>query len=138
MKKSLRHGAGYLIVDHTNSPGLRPQDVAHVPGAPAVGEGEVFERDFLVCSHCERMIVLNPLRTRDRGYCQKCHAFICDGCEDLRVRTGACVPMKQVLDRAATIAEKYVGQPDHPEAATVNDITKLAEPDAPRVVLTDA
>lgn len=98
MKHSLKHGAGYLIIDHTNSPGTR-----------AVGEGQIFERDILVCSHCERTIVLHPLRTRDRGYCPKCHAFICDACEEMRARAGgSCVPMKQVLDRAEEVAEKVV------------------------------
>ena len=138
MKKSLKHGAGYLVIDHSNSPGLTPRDVAHIPGAVAVGEGEVFERDVLVCSHCERTIVLHPLRTRERGYCQKCYAFICDACEVVRVKTGACVPMKQVLDRAATVAEKYIGQPDHPAATAVNDLASLTQPDEPHVVLTDA
>lgn len=138
MKTSLKHGAGYLVIDHTNSPGVTPADVAHIPGAVSVGEGQTLERDFMTCSHCERVIVLNPLRTRDRGYCQKCHAYVCDGCEDIRAATGACVPMKQVLDHAATVAEKYVGQSDHPETAVLNDWTTLTQPDAPRVVLTDA
>lgn len=42
--------------------------------------------------------------------------FICDGCELLRVKTGDCIPFKQQLDRAVNVAEKYAGQPDHPDA----------------------
>jgi len=136
MKHSLRQGSGYLQVDHTNSPGLSPADVAHVPGAMAVPGGTVLERDVQQCSHCQRAVVLHPLRTRDRGYCLKCNHYICDQCETIRVATGACVPFKQVLDRAAEITEKFAGQPDHPDAAI--DVEALREPAAPRVVLTDA
>lgn len=112
--KSLRHHAGYMIIDHSNSPGLKPSDVAHIPGAKAVGEGQVYERDVLMCSHCQRAIVLNPLRVRDRGYCGKCNHYVCDSCETIRVRTNECVPMVKLIDQAQSIAEKYVGQPDHP------------------------
>ena len=99
MKRSLRHGAGYLEVDHRDSPGLTPEQVAHVPGAIAVGKGQRLERDVLNCTHCERAVILHPLRTRDRGYCQKCNHYICDECEAIRVKTGVCTPMRQILDR---------------------------------------
>ena len=125
MKHSLRQGAGYLQIDHTNSPGLTPADVACLPGTVAVGAGEVYERDTLQCTHCQRMIKLHPLRTRDRGYCPKCDHYICDPCEEIRKNSGACVPMAKVFDRVQAHAEKFAGQPDHPEA----DV---------RVVLTDA
>jgi predicted metal-binding protein len=83
--------------------------------------------------------VLHPLRTRDRGYCQKCHAFICDSCEVTRVASsGACVPWKQVMDRAAEIAERHAGQLDHPELASLSDVDSLTRPNEPKVVLTDA
>jgi hypothetical protein len=98
MKQSLRSGAGYLVVDHSNSPGLTLEDVAHVPGAIAVGAGRKMERDVMNCSHCQRAIVLQPLRVRDRGYCPKCNHYICDGCETIRVRTGACVPFVRLAD----------------------------------------
>jgi hypothetical protein len=103
---SLKSGAGYLIVDHRDSPGLTPADVAHVPGAIPVGAGSLLERDVLTCSHCQRGVILEPLRTRDRGYCPKCDHYICDACETIRVKTGACVPMVQQLDQLQTAAEK--------------------------------
>jgi hypothetical protein len=137
MKHSLKHGAGYLIVDHRHSPGIAPADVAHVPGEVLTAPGgAVLERDVLTCSHCERTIVLHPLRTRDRGYCPKCHAFICDTCEGIRVKSGACVPMQQVLERAATLAERHLGQPDHPALEALTDLAALTAPGAPRVTLT--
>lgn len=119
MKRSLADGSGFLEIDHRDSPGLTPADVAHIPGAIAVPGGSLLERDIQQCSHCQRGVVLNPGRVRARAVCPKCYHYLCDECEALRVKTGACVPFKAVLDRAATITEKFLGQPDHPEAAIV-------------------
>jgi len=124
MARSLRQGAGFLQIDHRNSPGLSPADVAHLPGAVAVAAGVVHERDVKQCSHCQRDVVLEPLRTRERGYCPKCDSYVCDGCEAIRVKTGACVPMVKRFDVALEIAEKFSGQLDHPAAV-------------PDIVLTD-
>lgn len=138
MKRSLSHGSGYLEIDHRDSPGLTPADVAGVPGAVAVPGGEHFEADIMQCSHCQRGVLLNSGRVRSRAVCPKCMHFICDSCETVRVHTGGqCVPFKAVLDRASEIAEKYGGQPDHPELAKLDDPASLAEPSAPRIVLTD-
>jgi len=127
MKRSLASGSGYLQIDHTNSPGLTEADVAGVPGAIAVPGGSMLERDVQQCSHCQRAVVLNPGRVRDRAVCPKCHHYLCDSCEAARVASGgACVPFKQVLDRAFEIAEQFVGQPDHPEAAF--DVEQLKAP----------
>jgi len=138
MKRSLTHGSGFLEIDHRESPGLTPADVAHVPGALAVPGGEHFETDVYQCSHCQRTVVLRAPRNKmaSRGYCPSCDHFVCNSCEAIRVKTGTCVPFKAVLDRAHEIAEKFVGQPDHPDAAI--DAQKIAEPAAPRIVLTDA
>jgi len=136
MKRTLAAGSGYLVIDHRNSPGLTPADVAHLPGVVAVPGGTVFERDMQQCSHCQRGVVLNPGRVRDRAVCQKCFHYICDSCEAARVASGgACVPFKQVLDRVFDIAEQFIGQPDHPEAAV--SLEQLTAPSAPRVVLAD-
>lgn len=98
MKHSLKDGAGYLQIDHRESPGLLPADVAHLPGAIAVGQGEHFEADVQQCSHCQRGVVLRADRVRPRGYCPKCDHYVCDECDMIRVRTGACVPMRRVID----------------------------------------
>lgn len=120
MKRSLRSGPGYLSIDHRDSPGLTPEDVAHVPGAQVVGKGELLERDVMQCSHCQRAVVLEPLRIRDRGYCPKCHHYVCDGCETIRVKTGACVPMVKRLDLATDIA---VTKPDTSPDIVLTDMT---------------
>jgi hypothetical protein len=139
--KTLGSHTGYLEIDHRDSPGLSPADVAHVPNAIPVGSGQVLERDVKQCSHCQRAVVLNPARVRSRAVCLHCFHYICDGCDETYRMTGSCVPFKAVLDRAEAIAEKFVGQPDHPDA--VIDPVALAQPGAPSVavpniVLTDA
>lgn len=63
---------GYLMVDHRASPGL--------PGDPLRGEGKLFEAKTNHCNHCGRVVIMNPLRTRDRCYCSKCDKYICDDC----------------------------------------------------------
>jgi len=138
VKRSLSHGAGYLVVDHRDSPGISPADVAHVPGAIPVPGGELLERDAIVCAHCQKIVVLEPGRVRARAHCPKCDAYICDACEAARVAAGgACVPFKAVLDHAAEIAEKHSGDPEHPALTALEDPTTLqtdAAP-APRVIV---
>lgn len=79
---------GYLLVDHTNSPGL-PEDVARFSGYnPALcKEGKKFEADTLTCAHCRVCVVKS--HTRDttrmpRAKCLKCNyvdpPYICDVC----------------------------------------------------------
>jgi hypothetical protein len=79
--RSKRSREGYLLIDNR-----------------AAGGGAV-ESPTITCSHCHRVVVLNPLRTRERGYCPKCDNYICDECEAVRVARGfECLPMTQVFD----------------------------------------
>jgi hypothetical protein len=94
-KRSLE---GEMMIDHRESPGLRPEDVAHIPGAIAVGKGQLFESAIISCSHCPRIVVLNPDRSRERGYCRKCDDYICDFCTEELHRTGVCRTWVQVID----------------------------------------
>lgn len=72
---------GYLMVDHRASPGI-PADLALKMGRDPklCGEGKLFEAATLTCSHCTNVVVKNPLRVRERGFCAKCNGFVCDGC----------------------------------------------------------
>lgn len=82
MSQSKRAHEGYLLID--NSQG---------------GFGAKEEFATITCSHCNRVVVLNTLRTRARAYCQKCDHYICDGCGTIAASTMECAPLKAVLDR---------------------------------------
>lgn len=80
----MKQREGYLLVDNRNS-----------------GQG-MLEAATLTCSHCQRQVVRNPSRIRDRAYCPKCDHYICDDCEATRVATGVCRTFTQVLDMVET------------------------------------
>jgi hypothetical protein len=104
---SKRELEGYLLIDHRESEGLNPTQARHAGfSAMPVGRGAMFESPTINCSHCERLVVLNPDRTRSRGYCPKCDRYVCDQCEAERVRTGVCRPFKQVIDEFMERAAK--------------------------------
>lgn len=101
---SLRQHAGYLIVDHSESPGVSPADFPRgfPKGTVFVGKGHALEADVQMCAHCQRAVLLNPERQRQRGYCAKCDHYICDapGCQL------ECRPIAHVLERLQNAAEK--------------------------------
>lgn len=117
MRRSVTHGSGYLLIDHTASPGLTAADVAGVPGAVAVPGGSTFERDLQQCNHCQRVIKLDPRRVRPRGECPKCDHYVCDWCNAMRIKTGECTPVEKIFDRVQRHQEMFVGREDHPDAA---------------------
>ena len=93
-KRSLE---GELLIDHRASPGLTAKDVAGLD-VPVVGAGQVFESATNTCNHCSALIVLNPLRTRDRQWCSYCDKYICDGCAAELKRTLRCNSVSSRLD----------------------------------------
>jgi hypothetical protein len=96
---SKRELEGYLEIDHRESPGITPELAAKIGrGTVPVPAGTVFKAATYNCSHCEALVIINPKRTRTRGYCAKCDHYVCDLCETERVRTGVCRPFKQVID----------------------------------------
>lgn len=68
--------------------------------APGVARGTL-EMATLTCAHCNRVVVLNPLRQRERCSCRKCDAYVCDspGCN------AECNPFMQSVE----LARKYQG-----------------------------
>ena len=82
MASRLGGGRGYLIIDHTDSPGISEEMAPAVRsfGSPVVGAGAVLELDTWTCSHCNRIVLRNPDRVRPREVCRKCMAVVCDSC----------------------------------------------------------
>jgi hypothetical protein len=85
MPHSLKRHEGLLIIDHSASPGT-----AEVP------EGSVLEAATLTCGHCQRQMIRNPLRTRERFHCRGCNSYVCDFCGD-PLQTG-CKDINRILD----------------------------------------
>jgi hypothetical protein len=99
MSKSLKRHEGWVMLDHSASPGL-PADFARLMGLDPrfTGEGQKFEAATLTCPHCGGAWIKNPLRTRPRDYCRKCDHYICGGCAYIAAQPGyvhAC--FKQVI-----------------------------------------
>lgn len=96
---SKRELEGYLMIDHRESPGITPEQAAAAGhGTIPVCSGTLFQAATINCHCCTRLVVVNPDRTRARGYCPTHDAYSCDLCEAERVRTGVCVPFKKVID----------------------------------------
>lgn len=77
---SLGRQQGYLLVDHSNSPGI-PEDLARkwaAQGSVVKPGSTVLEADSYTCAHCQFIIVKNPKRLRPREVCRKCMAVVCD------------------------------------------------------------
>ena len=103
--KSKRSQEGYLLIDNSVNPGLTDEQVITSGLPPGAGKG-IFEAPTYTCSHCQLVVVLNPLRTRDRGYCPKCDHYVCDRCEGVRVQTGQCKTFNEIIAEAQEQATK--------------------------------
>jgi hypothetical protein len=88
----------YVEIDHRESPGITPEQAAKVGSKLAVGAGQRFQSAVRRCPHCHYMIILNPGRTRPRGYCWSCDFDICDRCSLLQKLGHPCRPLDKVFD----------------------------------------
>ena len=104
--RSKRSQEGYLLIDHRESPGVSA-DLVHRSGkdAPVVGKNATFESATITCSHCQAVVILNPLRTRPRNYCAKCDHYVCDRPACLT----ECLPLKKVLDDLQAASAHLIG-----------------------------
>lgn len=85
MKPFLRaSNEGYICIDHSESPGFdgRTAEIGHRLSLHRhIGAGQKLQAATNTCSHCDRVVIKNPDRTRTRGHCSKCDFFICDPCQ---------------------------------------------------------
>ena len=103
---SLQRHDGYFMLDNRESPGV-PDALMVAQGLPTGSGKHFFESACITCSHCERVVVLNPDRSRERGYCPKCDHYVCDQCETARVASGgACYPFKAMVQDLLEHADK--------------------------------
>jgi len=91
---SIPRGAGYLECDNRAS-----------------GQGH-FEADTYTCTHCNRVVVMDPQRQRERYKCGGCNHHVCDECAALRLAGGPCRTMAQKIDEFFTAqARQAVADP---------------------------
>ena len=100
---SLKRHEGYLLMDHRAGAGISDALVALAAGPQAempVGAGKgLFECATYTCSHCQVVVVINPLRTRERAYCRKCDHRICDTCGAIAASNGGeCKTFKELVE----------------------------------------
>lgn len=99
--KSLRNHEGAFLLDHRHAAPV-PDELVIAAGLP-VGAGRgLFEAPTYTCKHCQRVVVVNPLRNRERAYCRGCDHLLCDGCGAERARTGQCKTIDQKIDEFLT------------------------------------
>lgn len=87
--KSLKRHEGWLLIDHSASPGI-PAEIARKIGLNPneVAEGKKLEAATITCRHCGGAFIKNPKRTRPRPYCRLCDHYICDVCDYERSQGG--------------------------------------------------
>jgi len=102
---SLKRFEGYLLIDHSNSPGLTEAQTHAMGLPPGAGQG-LFESATITCSHCQVIVIKNPERNRERAYCSKCGRYLCDACGALYGLTKECRNIFKQLDVAQEVAEK--------------------------------
>ena len=91
-------GLGYLEVDQRAS------------GVPvSMGMGSHFEADTYTCTHCEAVVVMNPMRKRERYKCVSCNHHICDPCAAKKAAGEPCVTYRQKVEQ---YLEQVTRQPE--------------------------
>jgi phage terminase large subunit GpA-like protein len=103
--KSLRSHEGYMLIDNRNTPGVSDAEMVAMGYPVGAGRG-LYESATYTCSHCNAVVVIEPKRTRDRGYCRKCSQRICDGCNALYAKAFECIPMSMIVEQVQEAAEK--------------------------------
>ena len=92
-----------MLIDNRQGPGV--DDATMVALGYPVGAGKgLYESATYTCSHCHAVVVIEPKRTRPRGYCRGCSRQICDGCEAIKAQTLTCRSMAQIIDETLEAA----------------------------------
>lgn len=103
--KSLREHEGYFMLDHSQTEGISDELIIAAGLPRGAGKG-LFEAPCYTCKHCQRIVVMNPDRTRERAYCRGCDHLICDECAAVKAKTLTCRTFDQIADEILTEAAK--------------------------------
>ena len=94
---TLPRGLGYLQIDNRANGDLPPG--ASTPH---------FEADTYTCTHCQRVVVMNPERVRPRYKCRGCNHHICDNCAAIKEAGAPCKTFAQLVDEVLENTEKQL------------------------------
>lgn len=100
------------MMDNRVNQGVSPGTV-HAAGLPPGAAHGFFEAPTYTCSHCCNVVVINPLRNRERAYCSGCDHLLCDACGAARAAGAGCKTFNQIAEEtqeAAVLAEQSAGQ----------------------------
>lgn len=107
--KSRRSTEGYLLIDHTASPGISEAEaIALGDPTQAVPEGRIFESATMTCKHCQAIVVLNPNRSREREWCFACDSYVCDTCGAAKKAGAPCKTYAQRIDEILATVSKGI------------------------------
>lgn len=98
----LPRGLGELVVDQRN---------VEAPLPP--GTQRYLEAGTYTCTHCSRVVVMNPMRVRERYKCKGCNHHICDPCAAEMAAGAACKTMQQKYEEHL---ERVTRQPEPPQS----------------------
>jgi hypothetical protein len=80
-------GLGYLEIDQRATGDI-----------PVGARTPHFEADTYTCTHCQRVVVMNPERKRERYKCRGCSHHICDDCAARAAAGAPCKTWAQFLE----------------------------------------
>ena len=83
---------GYLLIDHTASPG--------VSGLPPL-----FEAGTITCNHCNAQVLRDPGANHEKYWCWGCDHYLCKRCKTLSAVAG-CQPFDAVIEKFDRQAHK--------------------------------
>jgi len=81
---------GFVEIDHRESPGFTEAEAVAAGRSYLIGAPKHFKAATFTCSHCDQVLIKNPLRTRERAHCIQCDRDICDPCGVTLKLTSVC------------------------------------------------
>ncbi len=94
-----------MLIDNRNTAGVSDEAMVALGFPIGAGRG-LYESATYTCSHCHAVVIIEPARTRARGFCRGCNRQICDGCEAIKAQTLECRSMDRIIDEVLETAVK--------------------------------
>ena len=89
----------------------------------------VQEMHTLTCCHCNRVVVLNPARVRERHWCFRCDHYVCDA----QYCIENCNPFQQTIELGLSHPDAVISALRGPNGEPLGDELALAEATKPHL-----